>query len=42
MSASKATEVSTKDLGACNKIKLELALSFSILNFEMINSHKNA
>lgn len=38
----KATEVSQKDLGACNPIRLGLALNFSVFYFEVMNDHKKA
>jgi hypothetical protein len=38
----KATEVSTKDLGACNPIRLGLALNFSVFHFEVMSDHKKA
>lgn len=38
----KATELSNKDLGACNPIRLGLALNFSVFYFEVINNHKKA
>lgn len=38
----KATEISNKDLGACNPIRLGLALNFSVFHFEVMNDHKKA
>lgn len=38
----KATEVCTKSLGACNPIRLGLALNFSVFYFEVMNDHKKA
>jgi 14-3-3 protein epsilon len=38
----KATEVSNKDLGACNPIRLGLALNFSVFYFEVMSDHKKA
>ncbi len=37
-----ATEVSEKDLGACNPIRLGLALNFSVFHYEVMNDHKKA
>lgn len=37
----KATEAS-KELGACNPIRLGLALNFSVFHFEVMNDHKKA
>ena len=37
-----ATEVSIKDLGACNPIRLGLALNYSVFYYEVINDHKKA
>lgn len=37
-----ATTVSTADLGACNPIRLGLALNFSVFHFEVMNDHKKA
>jgi 14-3-3 protein epsilon len=38
----KATEAATKDLNACNPIRLGLALNFSVFYFEVMNDHKKA
>jgi hypothetical protein len=38
----KASEAATKDLGACNPIRLGLALNFSVFHFEVMNDHKKA
>jgi hypothetical protein len=38
----KATEVSTTSLGACNPIRLGLALNFSVFHFEVMSDHKKA
>ena len=38
----KATEVSQKDLDACNPIRLGLALNFSVFHFEVMSDHKKA
>ena len=38
----KASELSTKELGACNPIRLGLALNFSVFYFEVMNDHKKA
>lgn len=38
----KANEISIKDLGACNPIRLGLALNFSVFHFEVMNDHKKA
>ena len=38
----KATDAATKDLGACNPIRLGLALNFSVFYFEVMNDHKKA
>lgn len=38
----KATEISIKDLNACNPIRLGLALNFSVFHFEVMNDHKKA
>jgi len=38
----KASEVANKDLGACNPIRLGLALNFSVFYFEVMNDHKKA
>jgi len=38
----KASEVAIKDLGACNPIRLGLALNFSVFHFEVMNDHKKA
>lgn len=38
----KASEVATKDLNACNPIRLGLALNFSVFYFEVMNDHKKA
>ena len=37
-----ASEVSNKDLGACNPIRLGLALNFSVFYYEVMNDHKRA
>lgn len=37
----KATD-SSKELGACNPIRLGLALNFSVFYFEVMNDHKKA
>jgi 14-3-3 protein epsilon len=39
---SKATEISNKDLEACNPIRLGLALNFSVFYFEVMSDHKKA
>ena len=39
---SKATEISNKDLDACNPIRLGLALNFSVFYFEVMGDHKKA
>lgn len=38
----KASEVANSDLGACNPIRLGLALNFSVFYFEVMNNHKKA
>lgn len=38
----KAMEICQKDLGACNPIRLGLALNFSVFYFEVMNDHKKA
>jgi len=38
----KATDLSSKDLNACNPIRLGLALNFSVFYFEVMNDHKKA
>jgi hypothetical protein len=38
----KAIDTSTKDLGACNPIRLGLALNFSVFYFEVMSDHKKA
>lgn len=38
----KATDLSCKDLNACNPIRLGLALNFSVFYFEVMNDHKKA
>lgn len=38
----KATDISNKDLNACNPIRLGLALNFSVFYFEVMNDHKKA
>jgi 14-3-3 protein epsilon len=38
----KASDLSIKDLGACNPIRLGLALNFSVFYFEVMNDHKKA
>lgn len=38
----KASEVANADLGACNPIRLGLALNFSVFHFEVMNDHKKA
>ena len=37
-----ASEISNKDLGACNPIRLGLALNFSVFYYEVMNNHKRA
>jgi 14-3-3 protein epsilon len=37
-----ASEVSEKELGACNPIRLGLALNFSVFYYEVMNNHKRA
>ena len=37
-----ASEISNKDLGACNPIRLGLALNFSVFYYEVMNDHKKA
>jgi len=37
-----ASEISTKELGACNPIRLGLALNFSVFHYEVMNDHKKA
>ena len=37
-----ASALSNKDLGACNPIRLGLALNFSVFYFEVMNDHKKA
>jgi 14-3-3 protein epsilon len=37
-----ATELSSSSLGACNPIRLGLALNFSVFYFEVMNDHKKA
>ena len=37
-----ATEACTASLGACNPIRLGLALNFSVFYFEVMNDHKKA
>lgn len=37
-----AMEICNKDLGACNPIRLGLALNFSVFHFEVMNDHKKA
>jgi 14-3-3 protein epsilon len=37
-----AQELSLKDLGACNPIRLGLALNFSVFYYEVMNDHKKA
>ena len=39
---SKASEISEKELGACNPIRLGLALNFSVFYYEVMNNHKRA
>ena len=38
----KATTESDSNLGACNPIRLGLALNFSVFYFEVMNDHKKA
>jgi hypothetical protein len=38
----KASEIANKELGACNPIRLGLALNFSVFHFEVMNDHKKA
>jgi 14-3-3 protein epsilon len=38
----KASELSSKELNACNPIRLGLALNFSVFYFEVMNDHKKA
>jgi 14-3-3 protein epsilon len=38
----KASEIANKDLGACNPIRLGLALNFSVFYYEVMNDHKKA
>lgn len=38
----KAMQICEKDLGACNPIRLGLALNFSVFHFEVMNDHKKA
>lgn len=38
----KASEISNKELEACNPIRLGLALNFSVFHFEVMNDHKKA
>ena len=35
-------DICQKDLGACNPIRLGLALNFSVFHFEVMNDHKKA
>lgn len=37
-----ASDISNKDLGACNPIRLGLALNFSVFYYEVMNDHKKA
>lgn len=37
-----AQEISSKDLGACNPIRLGLALNFSVFHYEVMSDHKKA
>ena len=37
-----ASSLANKDLGACNPIRLGLALNFSVFHFEVMNDHKKA
>ena len=37
-----ASDISIKDLGACNPIRLGLALNFSVFYYEVMNNHKRA
>lgn len=37
-----ASEISNKDLGACNPIRLGLALNFSVFYYEVMSDHKKA
>ena len=37
-----AMTICEKDLGACNPIRLGLALNFSVFHFEVMNDHKKA
>ena len=37
-----AQELSNKELGACNPIRLGLALNFSVFYYEVMNDHKKA
>ena len=37
-----ASDVSEKELGACNPIRLGLALNFSVFYYEVMNNHKRA
>lgn len=38
----KAQELADKSLGACNPIRLGLALNFSVFYYEIMNDHKKA
>lgn len=38
----KASDIANKELGACNPIRLGLALNFSVFHFEVMNDHKKA
>ena len=37
-----ASDISNKDLGACNPIRLGLALNFSVFHYEVMANHKKA
>lgn len=37
-----ASDISLKELGACNPIRLGLALNFSVFYYEVMNDHKKA
>ena len=37
-----AAEVADKDLGACNPVRLGLALNCSVFHYEVLNDHKKA